>query len=241
MDLSIVVINYNTTEFLLRCLDNLSIACKRLDYEIFIVDNASPEGFPENLPLGDKRLHVIKNNINVGFAKANNQALRECKGNFILLLNPDVEVSKNTIREMVKFLKKQKTAGAVGCKTYWDHSVKLQFSTLKIPDLTTAFFENTVLGKLFPNNRYFGNQWEIDYMAWTTSKPFPVDGLPAAIFMIKKEVLRKVNYFDENFFLYYEDRDLCKRIQEERYEIYFLPHVEAIHHYGQSTIKENSF
>ena len=240
MDLSIVIVNYNTSQILKSCKEALEAACRDLDYEIFIVDNASPEGFPVDLGKSDGRLLVIMNERNVGFARANNQVLRSCKGDFILLLNPDVEVSSEAVSEMLSFLRRESQAGAVGCKTYWDRTEKFQFSTLKIPDILTALFENTLLGRLFPDNSYFRALWEVDYDAWKSEEPVLVKGLPAAILIIKKEVVEQIGYFDEKFFLYYEDKDLCKRIQDAGYKIYYLPNVAAVHHYAQSTRCEES-
>lgn len=240
MDLSTVIINYNSFDLLKKCVASLLIACKELEHEIFIVDNASPEGFQEECFSSNNRIHVIKNKTNLGFAKANNKALKECKGKYVLLLNPDVEIRDSAIKEMVNFLQTESNAGGVGCKTYWFNGSKFQFSTLKSPDLKTAILENTIIGKLFPENRFFKKIWDIDHIAWSSKKPVSVKGMPAALLMIKKEVLKKINYFDEDFFLYYEDKDLCKRIIDEGYAIFFLPNAEVIHHYGQSTKKENT-
>jgi len=239
VDLSIVIVNYNTSDCLKNCIDALLDSCKGLEFEIFVVDNASPEGFPESLESYNGHLNIIRNKRNLGFSRANNQALKMCKGEMILLLNPDVEVSTYAITEMMRFLREEEGAGAVGCKTYWDENRRFQFSTLKMPDIKTAFLENTILGRIFPENTYFKRQWDIDHEAWASDVPVPVMGMPAAILMVKRDVLGQIGHFDEGFFLYYEDKDFCKRILDLGYKIYFLPNVEVIHHYGQSTKKED--
>jgi GT2 family glycosyltransferase len=240
VDLSVIIVNYNSADLLKRCIKSIHDSKPKLEFEIIIVDNASREPFPQDITLNTENLITIVNPTNKGFAKANNKAFDISSGDMILFLNPDVEVLPGTIDEMYKFLKSAEKTGAAGCMTYWNKDEKFHFSTLKLPDVTTAIYENTILGKIFPNNHHFKKLWDLDYMAWSSQKPVPVMGMPAAILMIKKDILNKIGGYDKNFFLYYEDKDLCKRIRDIGYDIFFLPNVYAIHRYGQSAKKEEA-
>ena len=232
MDLSIIIVNYNVKEFLQNLLLSVEKASINITKEIIIVDNASNDGSVEFLKEKFPSIKLIENKHNVGFGKANNQALKIASGKFILMINPDAVVSEDTFDKMISFFNKNPDAGLAGCKIL-NPDGSLQLACRRsFPGPWTSFCKVTGLSNLFPNNKLFA-RYNLTYL--NTDQTYEVDAISGSFMMMKKEVYEKLGGFDDDFFLYGEDLDLCYRIQKAGYKVYYVHTTQIIHYKGEST------
>jgi GT2 family glycosyltransferase len=230
--LSIIIVNYNVKEFLKNLIDSIKRASINLNTEIIIVDNASDDGSIEMIKEKFPDVVLIENKINVGFGKANNQGLRIATGKYILLINPDTLVAEDTFTNMIKFFDTQPDAGMAGCKILNpDGSIQLACRR-SFPGPWTAFTKVTGLSTLFPSSKLFA-RYNLTYL--DENQTYEVDAISGSFMMMRKEVFEKVGGFDEQFFMYGEDLDLCYRIQNAGYKIYYVHTTQIIHYKGEST------
>jgi O-antigen biosynthesis protein len=213
VDLSIIIVNYNVKVFLQNLLDSINKASANLQTEIIIVDNASDDGSVEFLREKYPSVKLIINKTNLGFGKANNLALREAKGKFILLLNPDTIVAEDTFIKMIEFFNQTPEAGLAGCKILNPDGTLQLPCRRSFPGPWTSFTKVTGLSSLFPKSRIFA-RYNLTYL--DENETYEVDAISGSFMMMKKEVYDKVGGFDEQFFMYGEDLDLCYRIQKAR-------------------------
>ena len=232
MDLSIIIVNWNARDYLRKCLESVNKHSNGLNLEIFVVDNSSNDGSIEMLKREFTKINLIENKNNPGFGAANNQALKKCGSEYVLILNPDTEVSAGALSAMVNFMKENKKAGAVGAKLL-SADKTIQFTCARnFPTLLTEFFWLTTLVRRFPNNRLIGG-YLMSY--WDHNDRREVNCLSGACIMARLEVLRELDYFDEDYFMYGEDIDLCYRIKKAGWNIWYLPEAEIIHYGGVSS------
>ncbi len=228
---SIIIVTFNSSKYIRACIDSIYEKTSDCDYEIIVVDNNSSDDTVDILYHEYKKVRLIRNTHNTGFAKANNKGIRRAKGDYIMLLNPDTVLKNNAITLLRDFLDSRPDAGCVGSKlTYFDG--KHQLSCRKFPNFYNVFFgRKSVLRFAFPNNpiskQYM--QEHLDYSAVQT-----VDWVMGAAMMIKKEVLDHVGLFDEDFFLFVEDTDLCYRFMQNEYKVYYYPEAQISHFHGAS-------
>ncbi len=231
MDLSIIIVNYNSGEHLKRCLASLKDASPQWTYEIVVVDNASKDGDLTGLQKAHPEVHLIKNSKNVGFAKANNQAITQVRGKYILLLNPDTLILKNGLEQLVKFMEDHSEAGAAGPVLLNPDGTR-QPSCRRFPTPTNVFFgRNSLLTRWFPRNPLSQSYLLMDLDG---QKPVEVDWVMGACMILRHEAFQNVGGFDEIFFLFVEDADLCYRLRQKGWKTYFVPEAQAIHEYGVS-------
>lgn len=234
MKLSIIIVNYNVKYYLEQCLDSIFCSTKNIETEIFIVDNHSSDGSVDYLKPRYPDIKFIENQENVGFAKANNQALAEAQGEYILLLNPDTLIGQNTLKNVCRFMDKNPQAGAVGVKMIDGYGHFLPESKRGFPSPWNSFCKMTGLSKLFPYSKHYGG-YSLKYLDASTIHQ--VDILAGAFMMVRKEAVDKVGYLDEHFFMYGEDIDWSYRFTLAGYSNYYFP--EPILHYkGESTRKD---
>jgi len=229
--LSIIIVNYNTRDYLEACLDSIRQQ-STLPYEIIVVDNGSTDG---SLALLEQisDIQLISNPANDGFAKANNLGIKVARGYFIALLNPDTELNNDAFKHLATVLEKQPDAGAAGPKVF-NTDGSLQTSARRFPSLTTSLFGRTaLLTKLFPNNPF--SQKESKGITDQTDTATNVDWISGACMLVKKNVIEKAGFLDEDFFMYWEDADWCKRIHEKGFRILWHPDAKIVHHVGQSS------
>jgi len=232
IDLSIIIVNWNTKDLLRQCLHSLYNETQKISFEVFVVDNASTDGSLEMLEQEFPKVNLIRNIENLGFAKANNQAIRHSKGRYILLLNPDTLILDNALAKMVNFMDVHPKLGAVGCKILKiDGTVDFRCAR-RFPTLATEFFEKTGLSKKFSNNRLFGS-YLISY--WGHGDSREVNLLTGACMMIRREAIEQVGLLDEDFFMYGEDVEWCYRIQKAGWKVFYYSDAEIIHLGGQSS------
>lgn len=229
-DLSIIIVNYSVKHYLRECLQSIYRNTKGISLKIIIVDNNSTDGSVDTVKSEFPGVKLIENCQNLGFAKATNQGLRENKERYILLLNPDTIVLPNALDRMIEFMEANSHAGALGCKLL-NPDGRLQPSCRSFPTLTTAFFENTGLEKLFLRNRIIGRH-RIGY--WDYNDIREVDQPMGSALMVRREAITQVGLMDEQFHMYYEDVDWCFRIKKRGWKIYFIPLAQIIHYGGQS-------
>lgn len=232
MDLSVIIVNYNVKVFLQNLLDSIQKASKEVQTEIIVVDNASDDGSVEFLREKYPSVRLIVNEINLGFGKANNIALKEAKGKYILLLNPDTIVAEDTFNKMIEFFNKTPEAGLAGCKILNpDGSLQLPCRR-SFPGPWTSFTKVTGLSTLFPKSKIFA-RYNLTYL--DENQTYEVDAISGSFMMMRREVYDKVGGFDEQFFMYGEDLDLCYRIQKAGYKVYYVHSTQIIHYKGEST------
>ncbi len=232
MKLSIIIVNYNVKEFLLNLLDSLHKATAKFESEILVVDNASEDGSVEAVKYRYPSVKVFENKTNIGFGAANNQALGEASGEYIVLINPDTIVKEDTFANLIKFLEQTPDAGMVGCKVLNpDGSLQLPCRR-SFPGPWTSFTKITGLSKLFPNSKLFA-KYNLTYL--NEDETYEVDAISGSFMMMRKEVYEKTKGFDKQFFMYGEDLDLCYRTQQEGYKVYYVHTTEIIHYKGEST------
>ncbi|NJD23531.1 MAG: glycosyltransferase [Melioribacter sp.] len=232
IDLSIIIINYNVKEFLLNLLDSLRKAVKNISTEIIIVDNASDDGSVEILREKFPNIKLIANKKNVGFGSANNQALQVAKGKYFLLINPDTIVREDTLIKMLGFFDKTPQVGIAGCKVL-NPDGSLQLACRRgFPGPWTSFTKVMGLSKLFPKSRLFA-RYNLTFL--NENQTYEVDAISGAFMMMRKEVYEKIGGFDQQFFMYGEDLDLCYRVQKSGYKVYYVHNTEIIHYKGEST------
>ncbi len=234
--LSVIIVNYNVEHFLDQCLDSVRRASKNVSLEVLIVDNKSVDGSLEMLSKKYPEYTLIANEDNVGFSKANNQAMRIAKGEYILLLNPDTVVAEDTFTKVIQFMDEHPNAGGLGVHMIDGKGNFLPESKRGLPKPMVAFYKIFGLSKLFPKSKRFG-QYHLGHISeGETSK---IDVLSGAFMLMRATALKKVGLLDEDYFMYGEDIDLSYRIQKGGFDNYYFPETSIIHYKGESTKKSS--
>jgi len=234
MKLSIIIVNYNVKYFLEQCLDSVQLAVKNLEAEIIVVDNCSPDDSVEYLKPLFPNVIYIENKKNTGFAKANNQAIVQARGEYVLLLNPDTVVGENSLKNVCRFMDENPQAGAAGVKMLNGYGRFLPESKRGFPSPWNSFCKMAGLSGLFPYSKRFGG-YHLKYL--DKNSVHAVDILAGAFMMVRKEAVEKAGYLDESFFMYGEDIDWSFRITRSGYKNYYFPEP-VIHYKGESTKKD---
>lgn len=236
IDLSIVIVNYNTKEFLRNCLASiLSSIDGELSYEVIVVDNASTNGSPSvisNFQFQISNFKIILNKKNLGFSKANNQGIKIMQKNrYVLFLNPDTIMQKNTIEEMVKFMDSHKDAGAATCKLLMVNGQIDDASHRGFPTPWNSFSHFSGLSKLFPKSKLFSG-YNLGWM--DLNMTHEIDALAGAFMLVRRKAGEDVKWWDEDYFFYGEDIDFCYMLKQKGWKIYYVPKVSVTHYKGVS-------
>jgi N-acetylglucosaminyl-diphospho-decaprenol L-rhamnosyltransferase len=245
MLLSVIIVNYNVKYFLEQCLCSVrkAIAANTLEtgrrnVEVWVVDNNSTDKSIEYLQMRFPFVQFIKNTVNLGFSKANNQAIQNAKGKYILFLNPDTIVPEDAFTKCIAFMEATSDAGAMGVQMIDGTGQYLKESKRGFPSLWVSFCKMSGLTRWFPTSRIFGRY----YLGHLSNQQIQkVDILSGAFMMAKKEVLDKTGGFDEQFFMYGEDIDLSYRIQQAGFTNYYFSDCTIIHFKGESTRKDSKY
>jgi GT2 family glycosyltransferase len=227
VDLSIIVVNWNTRKLLKRCLECIYRTVENLSFEVLVVDNASGDGSSKMVRENFSWVKLIENAENVGFARANNQAIRLSNGRYVLLLNSDTEVQPGALRAMVEFLDSRPEAGAAGSRLL-NPDGTLQPSCHPMPTLFREFWRLFHLDRLLRLASYGMGSWDL-------RSPREVDTVQGACLMLRREVLDVVGLLGEEYFMYSEETDLCFRLRQAGWSIYWVPEARVIHYGAQST------
>ncbi len=233
--LSIITVTYNSQNFIKKCLESIYKNISNSD-EVFVIDNNSQDKTTEVVEkiIQEKNynnLKFIKNKENLGFAKANNQALKQAKGNYIFLINPDTEFDKNIFSQMIEFANQHQNAGIFGCQQI-DYRNKVAGSFGNFPSFWTNLAYKLKLYWFTPWAHWTMYNFFTKYLFNKNKK---VDYVGCGFTLIKKQVIEKIGLFDENFFLYYEDTDFCKRANNFGFEVWYLGKIKIKHFTGASS------
>ncbi|HWY12532.1 MAG TPA: glycosyltransferase [Bacteroidia bacterium] len=235
-DLSIIIVNYNVKHFVEQCLHSVINASKKLNVEIFVVDNNSVDGSVPFIKQKFPQVKLIENITNTGFSVANNQGIKQSTGKYVLLLNPDTVVQEDTFEKVITFMNQHPDAGGLGIKMVDGKGNFLPESKRGLPTPAVAFYKIFGLAKLFPRSKKFG-QYHLTYL--DKDKTNVIDVLSGAFMLLRKETLDKIGLLDETFFMYGEDIDLSYRIALCGYKNYYFADSSIIHYKGESTKKSS--
>jgi GT2 family glycosyltransferase len=231
---SIIIVNYNVCHFLEQSLLSVSKASTNLDIEVFVVDNNSADGSVEMVKAKFPNVRLIVNDINVGFSKANNQAIAQATGKYILLLNPDTVIEVDTLEKCINFMDQHPMGGGLGVKMIDGKGDFLAESKRGFPTPWVAFYKIFGLAKLFPKSKKFGH-YHLGYL--DKNKSHEVEVLSGAFMVLRKSVIDEIGALDEDYFMYGEDIDLSYRIIKAGYKNYYFADTRIIHYKGESTKK----
>ena len=225
MKLSVIIVNYNVRYYVEQCIFSVQKATCGIDHEIFVVDNHSNDGSVDYLKKRfGSAINLIECNHNGGFAKANNIAIRQSTGEYVLLLNPDTFVGENSIKQMLAFMDEHTRAGGVGVKMHNADGTVARESRRGLPTPYVSFLK--MLG--------FTKRYYMSHLSW--DEPGKIDVVSGACFMFRREALEKIGLLDEDFFMYGEDIDLSYRLLKGGYENWYVP-AHIVHYKGESTQK----
>jgi len=232
--LDIIIVNYNSTDYLLSCLSSIYDALQELPAKIFVQDNASEDDVDRVNEMFPKVL-LSKNSYNMGFSKAANNALKQSTAPYVVLLNPDTHVTHGFFECVLRYMEENPDVGIIGPKIL-NRDVSVQGSARSFPTPLTAFFgRNSLLTNWFPNNRITRQN-----MLTTGSdgvSPMGVDWVSGACMVVRKNAIEDVGLMDERFFMYWEDVDWCKRMRRSRWKVVYLPQATIVHYVGGSSDK----
>lgn len=232
MDLSIIILSYNTCELTLNALESVYMSTGDYSYEVIVVDNHSSDDSVERIHEQYPQVQLIINKENVGFSKANNQAMLIAKGRYILLLNSDTIVQSDSLDIMVRFMDDHPQVGASGCKVVLPDGSLDKACRRGFPTPTASFYYAFGFSKLFPSVKRF-NQYQLGYL--DPDEAYPVDCLVGAFMLVRQEAIQQVGLLDEDFFMYGEDIDWCYRIKQAGWENYYYPLTQITHYKGASS------
>ena len=233
MDLSVIIVTWNSGEFIRNCLDSILFSQGNFNSEVIVVDNCSSDETARIVEQLYPQVNLIQNRKNLGYAKANNQGIEEAGGDYILLLNPDTQVFEDSLSLMHEFMEENPSTGALGPKLL-NPDKTVQASCREFPTFSTLIWEFSGLSRLFPKSRIFG-RWRMGYFGFDQQRK--ADQPMASCLLLRRAALEDVGIFDENFAMFFNDVDLCYRIKKGGWKIFFYPEAKVIHHKGASTRK----
>lgn len=231
MDLSILIVNYNTCKLTLDCLQSVFASNTSYTFEVIVIDNHSIDSSVESISVEYPQVTLIANDDNTGFAKANNQGMEIAKGRYILLLNSDTIIREDTLQTMILFMDENPTIGASGCKVILPDGTLDKACKRGFPTPSASFYYAFGLSRLFPDRPKY-NQYQLGHL--DPDQEYPVDCLVGAFMMVRRETMEQVGGLDETFFMYGEDIDWCYRIKQAGWGIYYYPRTTIIHYKGGS-------
>jgi N-acetylglucosaminyl-diphospho-decaprenol L-rhamnosyltransferase len=234
MDLAIVIVNWNVKDLLRNCLEALLDACQaapNLTTEIVVVDSASTDGSPQMVRDEFPQVQLIASDKNLGYAGGNNTGAAATTGRYLFLLNPDTVVQPDALTGMVDYMDTHLTVGALGPQLLWPDNT-VQSSRRRFLTLGSLFWESTLLGQWFPHNRH-GQRYHLADIPPDHAQK--VDWVVGAAILIRREAWRQVGPIEEDFFMYFEEADWCRRSAEAGWETHYLPTAQIVHYEGKSS------
>jgi len=230
-DVSVILVNYNTAHLLDRALAALEAGRGAVKLQVIIVDNASRDNSVEVLHARHKDVELIANTVNVGFGRANNQAVSRARGRYLLLLNTDAFVAPDTLAKTVSFMDAHPKCGILGVKLVGRNG-SLQPSCRYFPTPWNLFLNTTGLKRFFPTARL------VDDMSWDHASERECDWVPGCYYLVRREVIDKVGLFDPRYFLYYEEVDHCRAVRQAGWTVIYYPFTQVMHIGGESAETE---
>ena len=226
MKLSVIIVNYNVRPYLTACLDSVQRALEGIESEVFVVDNHSDDDSVEVISRDYAWVHLINNRENLGFSKANNIAIRQAQGVYILLLNPDTVVAEETLKGVIDFMDQHPKAGGAGVRMHNADGTLAPESRRAIP--TPFVAARKMLG--------FTKRYYMSYLSWDA--PAQIEVVSGAFMLLRHKAIYEVGMLDEDFFMYGEDIDLSYRLLQGGWQNWYLPY-DIVHYKGQSTSKSD--
>lgn len=240
MDVSILIVNWNTCEYLKQCLQSIQETVQDIEYEVIVVDNASQDGSAAMVRRDFPQFRLVESPQNLGFARGNNQALSLSRGEHILIMNPDVVLDPGTVKGLISFARNHPDAGAISPKLL-NPDRSLQAFYGRIPTLSTVFFVYTRIGSWIDrrllDNRIRRRERYEEYGDFQEVLSFTDGGAGFCCSLIPRRIIAKIGFMDEQFPVFFNDGDFAIRLFRAGYRAYLLPHVEAVH-YGGSSVKQ---
>ena len=235
MKLSVIIVSYKVKFYLEQCLLAVKKATAGIESEIYVVDNHSNDGSVEFIAERFPDINLISSNHNNGFSHANNIAIRQCSGEYVLLLNPDTIVGERSIKEVLKFMDAHPKAGGVGVKMLNADGSCAKESRRGVPTVATSFYKMTGLCACYPHSQRFAHYY-MGHLPWDKSAQIEI--ISGAFCMLRHSAIDKIGLLDEDFFMYGEDVDLSYRLLKGGYENWYVP-VEILHDKGESAHKSS--
>ncbi|MFP3833381.1 glycosyltransferase family 2 protein [Chryseobacterium sp. SIMBA_028] len=234
MKLSIIIVNYNVTQLLRNCLLSIQKYVEKVEYEVIVIDNASTDSSWGDLIPEFPDVQFISSKNNGGFSKANNQAIGEAKGEYLLLLNPDTELKGFYMKELLDFADTKPEFGCLGVRMHDADGSFLPESKRSVPDMFNSFEKLFTNLKKNNSKSYYRNDIEEKEIA-------EVEVITGAFLLVKKAVYENIGGLDESYFMYGEDIDLCYTLLKKGYKNYYYGKVSILHHKGESTVKNEVY
>lgn len=232
--ISVIIVHYKVKERLFECLSSIYQHSKNVSFEIIVVDNDEVKNIQKDLFNKFPKVKYIPSPKNVGYGAGNNLGVKNASGEFIFVLNPDTLLTNNVLKILSDFLDK-KSKYAIAAPLLLDENKKIYpLQGTEVLSPLKAIFSLSVINKVFPNNIFAKNYW---LKNWTKKEVKNVGTVPGTAFLIRKDIFKKVGGFDEKFFLYFEEHDICLRILKRGLLIAMNPEAKIIHHWGKSTSK----
>ncbi|HCE17434.1 MAG TPA: glycosyltransferase family 2 protein [Anaerolinea thermolimosa] len=229
-EVSVIIVNWNARQYLARCLAALVEHGAGVDYDLWVVDNASEDDSVAFVQQAYPQAHLIMNAQNVGFARANNQAIAQSTGRFLLLLNSDAFLQAGALESLLQAMRNHPDTGIAGAQLFYEDG-RLQRSCYAFPTLASELWQTLWLDRLFPHSRVFGG-YQMTW--WAMDTPREVDWVMGACILVRREALEQVGGFDESFFMYSEETDLCYRMKQAGWKVRYVPDARVVHVWGGS-------
>jgi len=230
MDVSVIIVSWNTREMLRNCLRSIYEAAGTETFEMIVVDNASTDGSADMVSSCFPRAQLVRNEFNLGFAAANNQGMAIANGRYVLLLNSDTVVHPLAVQNTIAFADQHEDAAVIGCHVTGPKA-RTQFSCYRFPSLMNLALSLSQLAHLFPRNRFFG-RYRLTW--WTYDRPREVDAVAGCFMLVRKKAIEEVGGMSERYFMYSEDVDWCWRFRRRSWKTMFTP-AGCIIHFGQAS------
>ncbi len=228
---SVLIVSYNVKQYIIHCIDSI----KKSDYtgqiEIIVVDNNSFDGSLDAIKSKIKDVICIQNDINIGFGKAVNQAAKVATGKYFLILNPDTIIEESTLSTFVNYLDENSTVGMVGPKIVNSDGSLQKGSKRSFPTIGVAVPKLMGLDKIFPKSKWAG-RYNLNYL--NPDEIHKVDAISGSCMFIRSDLFNKIGGFDERFFMFGEDLDLCYQVYQQEFDVYYLPKTQIMHYQGES-------
>jgi GT2 family glycosyltransferase len=228
MDISIIIVNWNTRDCLRDCLRSVYEQTKNICFEVIVIDNTSTDGSAAMVKKEFPQTILLENSENRGFAAANNQGMAIAKGRYVLLLNPDTIVLDRTIKKTMDFADSHPDVGVVGCQVL-ENETKIQRTCFAFPSLSNLILQKTDLHRLFPRSRFFGR---VDMGWWDRKTERDVDVVSGMFMLVRHKAIEQVGLMDEDYFIYAEETDWCFRFWLASWRRVFTPVGRIIHRDG---------
>lgn len=241
MDISIIIVSWNVSDLLKKCLESIFRYKSDVELEVIVVDNASSDGTVEMVRQNFLQVKLIANQENRGFSAANNQGIKEAKGDYILLLNPDTEFIENSLEKVIQKMSSDNQIGVLGCKLL-NPDKTIQPSVRRFPTVWSQLVILFKLHKIFPGllNHYLAKDFVYDHPLTPSlvkeggQESVEADQVMGAFFCVRKELFDKIGLLDKGYFIWFEEVDFCRRAKQAGYKVVYWPGTSVVHHGGQS-------